>query len=275
MYRRHKSRASKISMMVSIGLHIVLFIVFAFVKFLPDKEAEGATVAVEFVDLKSQKVLKRSLVVRDVSELSKSVDRQPVVQQIETRVSLKGSSDFYFDTTPERTFSEVVSLRSVAAKSTGGMRRPTIDLDRNLAGITNVEVTRPSSQSSQMSVSGGHELLDNIDSAGMAKPDIQMVANPENVMKDFLDSIRKKIESKKKYPPAARNVGVEGRSEVRMTILKDGQLANVVVINSSGHEILDKAALRSVRDAAPFPPIPKQIGRDSIEMSINLVFKIT
>ena len=60
-----------------------------------------------------------------------------------------------------------------------------------------------------------------------------------------------------------------------MTILKNGKLEKVEIVESSGYEILDRAALRSVRRATPFPPIPEDAGRDKVQLSIYLVFEIT
>jgi TonB family protein len=60
-----------------------------------------------------------------------------------------------------------------------------------------------------------------------------------------------------------------------MTITKDGQLENVRIYESSGSEILDNAALESVKDSLPFPPIPEELEREKIELKFYLVFKIT
>ena len=96
-----------------------------------------------------------------------------------------------------------------------------------------------------------------------------------DILQSFARSVRKKIQASKKYPIAAQTAGIEGRTGVRLTILKDGRLQKVEVAKSSGYEILDKAALQSVREAAPFPPIPEKARREEIQMSVTLIFKIT
>ena len=58
-------------------------------------------------------------------------------------------------------------------------------------------------------------------------------------------------------------------------LLKNCQLEKVEIIDSSGNDTLDNAALKSIRDAVPFPLILEGIGQDKIEMSIYIVFKIT
>lgn len=65
------------------------------------------------------------------------------------------------------------------------------------------------------------------------------------------------ITQQKRYPRAARKLGLEGRVIVVVTIDKQGALAEPPRVHtSSGHEILDEDALRAVRAAAPFPPLP-------------------
>ena len=62
---------------------------------------------------------------------------------------------------------------------------------------------------------------------------------------------------------------------VRITILKDGRLEKVEIAESSGYEILDNAALQTVREAAPFPPIPEEAKLDKVNVSVGLVFRLT
>ena len=60
-----------------------------------------------------------------------------------------------------------------------------------------------------------------------------------------------------------------------MTILKDGRLEKAEITKSSGYEILDNAALQSVRNAEPFPPIPEEAKLGNVEVSIRLVFTLS
>jgi TonB family protein len=68
-----------------------------------------------------------------------------------------------------------------------------------------------------------------------------------------LQQILRKIEAAKRYPKAARKMGIEGITTVRFKLRPGGQVEAVEVVESSGSEILDKASLETVRDAAPLP----------------------
>jgi len=68
-------------------------------------------------------------------------------------------------------------------------------------------------------------------------------------------SIRSAVIGRRRYPRAARRLGLEGTAVVSLLLWPDGRLAGGPRIRrSSGHEVLDREALRMVRAAAPFAP---------------------
>jgi protein TonB len=70
---------------------------------------------------------------------------------------------------------------------------------------------------------------------------------------DPLDAIRELIESHLVYPPMARLQGIEGTVGVRFDVSAAGEPTGLAVVESSGFEILDEAALATVERAAPLP----------------------
>ena len=50
------------------------------------------------------------------------------------------------------------------------------------------------------------------------------------------------------YPPLAREKGYEGTVYLRALVERDGRVGNLAIDRSSGHEILDRAAVDSVRE---------------------------
>ena len=58
------------------------------------------------------------------------------------------------------------------------------------------------------------------------------------------------------YPDAARRQKLHGDVLLTVTLDRDGKVIGIEIIGSSGHELLDKAAERIVRLAAPFPSLP-------------------
>lgn len=84
-------------------------------------------------------------------------------------------------------------------------------------------------------------------------------AAPETVTDAYyLDAWRRKVEriGQLNYPQEARERQLYGTLRLLVSIEPDGDLRDVRLLASSGHDVLDEAALRIVRLAAPFAPFP-------------------
>ncbi|WP_373387043.1 TonB family protein [Pseudomonas alcaligenes] len=84
--------------------------------------------------------------------------------------------------------------------------------------------------------------------------------NAASTMRDkgawYKDEWRKKVErvGNLNYPEEARRQRIYGSLRMLVSINRDGTLYEVQVLESSGQPVLDQAALRIVRLAAPFAP---------------------
>jgi protein TonB len=67
-----------------------------------------------------------------------------------------------------------------------------------------------------------------------------------------------KVESVLHYPELAAISGYQGTLYILFDIMKDGSLGRLEVLKSSGYKILDDEALRAIRNAAPFQPLPDE-----------------
>lgn len=70
------------------------------------------------------------------------------------------------------------------------------------------------------------------------------------------------------YPEKARKNGIFGDLRLMVTLLPNGTLKRIEVLETSGHRILDDAAIRIVRLAAPFAPFPAELAKDTDELEI-------
>ncbi len=90
----------------------------------------------------------------------------------------------------------------------------------------------------------------------------------------YFTHIKRKIELVWEYPRAAAEMGQEGRLTLRFTILKDGRLAGVWLVQSSGYRLLDQEAIRAVKAAAPFNPIPDRLKTDHLNIMANFTYTL-
>jgi periplasmic protein TonB len=66
------------------------------------------------------------------------------------------------------------------------------------------------------------------------------------------------------YPDEARRRRLYGDLLLTVGLNRDGGIKNITIIKSSGHPLLDAAAERIVRLAAPFPPLPRDANVDEL-----------
>ena len=69
----------------------------------------------------------------------------------------------------------------------------------------------------------------------------------------ILFEIMRRIEAAKRYPKAARRMGIEGKTAVRFKLKPNGKVESVEIVESSGADILDQASLETVQRAVPLP----------------------
>jgi len=78
------------------------------------------------------------------------------------------------------------------------------------------------------------------------------------------------------YPIEARRNNIEGQLRMLVSLQADGTIREVKILESSGHSILDDAAIRIVRQAAPFQPFPDAMRKntDILEIIRTWEFKL-
>ena len=77
------------------------------------------------------------------------------------------------------------------------------------------------------------------------------------------------------YPEQARRQQIFGKLQLSVSIRKDGSVESVEVSKSSGQPILDAAAMRIVKLAAPYSPLPPSITKDVDILTITRTWSFT
>ncbi len=77
------------------------------------------------------------------------------------------------------------------------------------------------------------------------------------------------------YPEQARRQHIFGKLQLSVSIRADGSVESIDVSQSSGKPILDAAAMRIVKLAAPFSPLPPSITKDTDILTITRTWSFT
>ena len=158
--------------------------------------------------------------------------------------------------TPTPQKQKVQSAAQVQPKPQPTKPRPVIDREQLSADIASLEAERA---------------LDHQKYAKRPRVSRQTTAaTKRDISAWYREDWRKKVErvGNLNYPDEARRQGIYGSLRVLVIIKSDGSLENMRILESSGHPVLDRAALNIVRTAAPFAPFTGELAANYDQVEI-------
>ncbi len=90
----------------------------------------------------------------------------------------------------------------------------------------------------------------------------------------YLAGLRALIEQRKEYPALARKGGMEGTVCIGCLLSRKGELKTAAIVRSSGHRLLDAAALRTIRGVGEFPAVPPEIKGDFFSFVAPITYQL-
>ncbi|MEJ2068382.1 MAG: energy transducer TonB [Deltaproteobacteria bacterium] len=95
----------------------------------------------------------------------------------------------------------------------------------------------------------------------------------------YFHHIKSQIELAWNYPLEAQKNKWGGLLSVIFTVEKDGRVSKVILVSSSGRDVLDNAAIDAINYASPFNPIPESLGVNRLNITasfeyINSIFGV-
>ncbi len=91
----------------------------------------------------------------------------------------------------------------------------------------------------------------------------------------YFARIKHQIERVWIYPEEAARRGISGEMTLRFQISKDGNLVEVYLVDASGSSLLDLAAVKAVKGAAPFYPFPLTITKEKLSILATFIYSPT
>jgi protein TonB len=89
----------------------------------------------------------------------------------------------------------------------------------------------------------------------------------------FISTVSRMLEQKKIYPQSAIDREQEGKVVVGLTLNREGSLTAANIEEPSPFELLNEAALKTVRAVAKFPAVPALIPAP-IHLHVPLIYRI-
>lgn len=99
-------------------------------------------------------------------------------------------------------------------------------------------------------------------------------APERGLVNSYEKSLSDLIRRQEKYPDRAKRQGWQGTAVVGLSLSADGKVTDIAIIESSGRDILDEAALNMVRRASPLPRAPEGLRGKERTVRVPIVFKL-
>jgi len=102
------------------------------------------------------------------------------------------------------------------------------------------------------------------------KPISLNTTEPEYV--SYFNRIKHQIQLVWRYPAQAAQRKVSGQLTLNFQVSRNGNLLGVRLVDNSGFEILDLAAVKAVKEAAPYYPFPITIHKKKISILATFIY---
>jgi len=149
--------------------------------------------------------------------------------------------------------SQLVQIELVAANHSAATSKTTAVIEPQTVAPTTTNLqAKVTHSTSATPVASNQTAIDTTDVASAGVADASSEASDRAGERQQL-VVREHLERFKYYPASARRRGIAGDVEVAFYLRPDGMAEQVLVLASSGYDILDQAALETVSRAQPFP----------------------
>ena len=95
---------------------------------------------------------------------------------------------------------------------------------------------------------------------------------PEFHHRGYMRRLKDKIEAIWKYPQDAVIPGTNVDLYIRFSIKRDGSLGDVELMRTSGYRELDEAAMKALRDAEPYWPLPDDWEEEELTIKGHFIY---
>ncbi|MDH3453999.1 MAG: TonB family protein [Desulfuromonadales bacterium] len=109
----------------------------------------------------------------------------------------------------------------------------------------------------------------------IAKGDTVWMDSQQDLLHSFMKRFRDNIYLVWNYPEAAAQRQQQGTCLVRITIDRQGNVADVRLLESSGHQALDDETIRAIRKGATYGPLPRAYPNEELKIMAFFQYRLS
>jgi periplasmic protein TonB len=265
---------------LSVVVHLLFFREISLIEPSPSKRDLGANERVKFKVLDPERAkrlieaLQKETVPPKTASASGQVNHRTKKERRVDVSRLRAKSANPSDRVGERLDGDLAS--KVQARQSRKPSSPIKDLSKNgpmlsVKSQNQYKNLLPTAQELQRYTKGGY--VDYLDKK-IPLGDFVDINTSEFRFIGYFTSMRKSIQQAWTYPYAAAMRGMQGVVGLQFVILKDGSVSKMRVVSSSGYEVLDRAIVDAISNAAPFAPLPANVNRELLPVRGNFVYSL-
>ncbi len=99
------------------------------------------------------------------------------------------------------------------------------------------------------------------------------LASPNPLFRDYFTSVRRQIDRVYVVPAEVASGELSGAVRVSFALERTGRLTEASVETSGGSDLLDEAAITTLRLAEPFPPFPDGVDQERVTITARFVYE--
>lgn len=88
----------------------------------------------------------------------------------------------------------------------------------------------------------------------------------------YMRMLKEKIEGIWKYPDEASRLGLSGDLFIRFSIKSNGEIGEIELLRTSGYRVLDEAAVKALKDAEPYWPLPEGWKKETLDINGHFIY---
>jgi len=139
------------------------------------------------------------------------------------------------------------------------------------SAATDVQTDSPVTETSANETS--EPAPENGDAQSQSSVPLQNAGDPSAV-DDYLAKLSRHLSRFYEYPRRARRLGQEGAPVITFEFRRDGSLVGHSLRKTSGHTLLDEAALAMLKQAAPLPSVPAGMAGRTFTYALPVRFSL-